>query len=55
MLAATALFAIIITAYKFYVQRENRKLDKGGADAVSAMRYGVTQEQVSLGWRYGGY
>jgi hypothetical protein len=45
----------LITAYKFYVRRENRRLDAGGEEAKKAMRHGVTQEQVDLGWRYVGY
>ncbi len=55
VLAATTLFAITLTVYKFYVTNENRKLDAGGDRAREAMKYGVTQEQVDLGWRYLGY
>ncbi|WRT70324.1 uncharacterized protein IL334_007322 [Kwoniella shivajii] len=55
VLACNVLFLIIITAYKFYVRRENAKLDAGGEKARHAMRHGITQEQVDLGWRYVGY
>jgi hypothetical protein len=51
----TCLYATIITLYKFYVMRENRKLEEGGEAAKHAMRHGITQEQLDLGWRYVGY
>lgn len=55
VLAVTVTYATIITCYKFYVNRENRKLDQGGDSAKHAMRHGITQEQLDLGWRYVGY
>ncbi|KAK6909495.1 hypothetical protein I203_103514 [Kwoniella mangroviensis CBS 8507] len=55
VLACDVVFLIIITGYRFYVRRENAKLDAGGEKARHAMRHGITQEQVDLGWRYVGY
>jgi uncharacterized membrane protein (DUF485 family) len=55
VLGVTVLYATIITVYKFYVTRENKKLDQGGQAAKHAMRHGITQEQIDLGWRYVGY
>jgi hypothetical protein len=49
------LFAIDITAYRFWVRRENRKLDTGGDKARETMKGGVTQEQIDMGWRYVGF
>ena len=53
--AAAFLFALTITAYRFYVRRQNRLLDGSPEDVAKAMRNGVTQEQVDMGWRYEGY
>lgn len=55
VLACNLMFLAVFTAYRLYVRRENRRLDAGGADEAHARRYGVTQEQVDLGWRYVGY
>ncbi|GFZ48492.1 hypothetical protein JCM24511_06240 [Saitozyma sp. JCM 24511] len=55
LFGANIIFMCLITTYKFYVRRENRRLDAGGEEAKKAMRHGVTQEQVDLGWRYVGY
>jgi hypothetical protein len=55
VLGNAALFVIAITGYKFWVLNENKKLDKGGEAAESTKRYGVTDQQIKLGWRYEGY
>ncbi|WVR07255.1 hypothetical protein IAU60_004296 [Kwoniella sp. DSM 27419] len=55
VLACNTLFMLVITGYRFYVRRENRKLDAGGDQAKHAMRHGITQQQIDLGWRYVGY
>lgn len=55
VLAVTIVFACLITAYRFFVIRENKRLDAGGNEAVRTMRHGVTQEQLDMGWRYVGY
>jgi hypothetical protein len=55
VLAVTILFACLITLYRFFVIRENRRLDAGGAEALKTTKFGVTQEQLDMGWRYVGY
>jgi len=55
VLACNLIFLVVFTGYRFYVRRENRRLDAGGPQADRARRYGITQEQVDLGWRYVGY
>ena len=55
VLGALTMFMITITTYRFYVIRENKKLDAGGESRQHAMRHGITQEQIDLGWRYVGY
>ena len=49
------LFAITITGYRWHVRRENQKLDEGGERARETMKWGVTQQQIDMGWRYEGY
>ncbi|WWC63807.1 uncharacterized protein I303_106412 [Kwoniella dejecticola CBS 10117] len=46
---------LILTAYRWHVRRENKMLDAGGAQALKAMKNGVSQQQMDLGWRYVGY
>ncbi|RSH82266.1 hypothetical protein EHS25_005976 [Saitozyma podzolica] len=55
LLAIDVVFAVVITVYKVWVGRENRKLDQGGDKAKETMKGGVTQQQIDLGWRYVGY
>ncbi|AFR96826.2 nicotinamide mononucleotide permease [Cryptococcus neoformans] len=55
VLAVNVVFLCIITFYRFFVRRENRRLDAGGEEARAVMRRGVTEEQMSLGWRFVGY
>ncbi|AAW46132.2 conserved hypothetical protein [Cryptococcus deneoformans JEC21] len=54
-IGAAVLFLITITAYRFYVRRENRLLDGTPEEVARVMKRGVTQEQVDMGWRYEGY
>ncbi|KAM0750917.1 MFS general substrate transporter [Meredithblackwellia eburnea MCA 4105] len=43
----------LLTFYRWWVLRENRRLDSGDpAQIALVMKGGVTQEQVDLGWRY---
>lgn len=49
------LFALTITIYRWHVRNENKKLDEGGERAKETMRWGVTQQQIDMGWRYEGY
>lgn len=55
VLAVNVVFLCIITFYRFFVRRENCRLDAGGEEARAVMRRGVTEEQMSLGWRFVGY
>lgn len=55
VLANAALFVIAITGYKYWVRNENKKLEAGGEAAESTKRFGVTDQQIKLGWRYEGY
>lgn len=55
VIGAAVLFLITITAYRFYVRRENRLLDGTPEEVARVMKRGVTQEQVDMGWRYEGY
>ncbi|KAE8539122.1 hypothetical protein D1P53_005494 [Cryptococcus gattii VGV] len=55
VLAVNVVFLCIITFYRFFVRRENRRLDAGGEQARAVMSRGVTEEQMSLGWRFVGY
>lgn len=50
-----ALFFITITVYRFHVRKLNRLLDGTPEEVAQAMKSGVTQTQVDLGWRYIGY
>ncbi|KAL1880646.1 hypothetical protein Daus18300_001257 [Diaporthe australafricana] len=53
LMACAVLFAATITVYRWLVLRENRRLDSGDqAEIAKAIKGGVTQEMVSLGWRY---
>lgn len=53
LMGCAVLFAATITVYRWLVLRENRRLDSGDpAEIAKAMKGGVTQEMVSLGWRY---
>lgn len=45
----------LITIYRFHVLKQNRLLDGSPEDVAKAMRNGVTQEQVDMGWRYEGF
>ena len=46
---------LTITGYKLYIRKQNTLLDGTPEQVVQAMRYGITQEQVDMGWRYEGY
>ncbi|WVW81041.1 hypothetical protein I302_103032 [Kwoniella bestiolae CBS 10118] len=55
LLASGVVFATTITAYKFYLRRQNQKLEAGGDRARETMKHGVTQQMIDMGWRYEGY
>lgn len=53
MIGCAALFALTITAYRWVVHRENRRLDSGEPDQIAkVVRGGVTTEMVDINWRY---
>jgi hypothetical protein len=53
VLGCATLFALTITLYRWYVLNENKKLASGDPEKIaSAMKGGITQEMVDLGWRY---
>ena len=54
LFAAAFIFMITINVYRFYILRENKKLDAGGETAQKAMRFGITSQQADMGWRYEG-
>lgn len=51
---ATAFF-IVIVGYTIHVRRLNKLLAGTPEEQRRAMKSGVTQQQVDLGWRYLGY
>ncbi|CAI6089327.1 unnamed protein product [Clonostachys chloroleuca] len=55
VLACTVVFFITITIYRWNVRRLNNLLDGSPEDQRKAMKSGVTQQQVDLGWRYIGF
>ena len=55
LLACATMFALVITGYRFYVRRLNALLDGTPEQQRKAVRRGVTQQQVDMGWRYTGY
>jgi D-alanyl-lipoteichoic acid acyltransferase DltB (MBOAT superfamily) len=56
LLGCAIAFLALITAYRFYVRNENKKLDKaqnGDEAAIAELtRTGITLEMIALGWRY---
>jgi hypothetical protein len=48
-------FVTVITIYRFHVRRLNRLLGGTEEEQRRAMKSGVTQQQVDLGWRYIGF
>ncbi|OJJ95634.1 hypothetical protein ASPACDRAFT_35941 [Aspergillus aculeatus ATCC 16872] len=53
LMGAAVLLAATMTAYRWLVLRENRRLDSEVDEEVrKAMKGGVTEEMVRLGWRY---
>ncbi|KAF2625129.1 MFS general substrate transporter [Macroventuria anomochaeta] len=46
-------FAATITFYRWFVRRENKRLDSGDPDQIAkVIKGGVTEEMVQLDWRY---
>lgn len=55
LMACVVSFLVTITLYLFYVRRINKLLDGTPEQQARAMKTGITQQQVDLGWRYIGY
>jgi divalent metal cation (Fe/Co/Zn/Cd) transporter len=55
VLGCAVSFFITITLYRMHVRKLNRLLDGSEEDQQKAMKSGVTQQQVNLGWRYIGF
>nr|XP_031860059.1 uncharacterized protein CI109_004422 [Kwoniella shandongensis]KAA5527131.1 hypothetical protein CI109_004422 [Kwoniella shandongensis] len=56
LIASAVVFAITITAYRFFVRHQNKLLDSQEPEKVKkAIKFGVTQQQVEMGWRYEGF
>ncbi|KAJ5350067.1 hypothetical protein N7541_007794 [Penicillium brevicompactum] len=53
LMGAAVLFGITITAYRWLVLRENKRLDSGDPAQIDLVKKGgVTEEMVQLNWRY---
>lgn len=53
LMGCALLFALTITAYRWMVLRENKRLDSGEPELIAkAIKGGVTEEMVALNWRY---
>jgi MFS family permease len=53
LMGCALLFAATITVYRWLVLRENKRLDSGDPEKVAkVVKGGVTEEMVSLNWRY---
>ncbi|WVF70353.1 hypothetical protein IAT40_005143 [Kwoniella sp. CBS 6097] len=55
LLASGFIFALTLTGYRWFILRENKKLDAGGEIARQTMKYGVTEAMIDLGWRHEGF
>ncbi|SPO01722.1 related to nicotinamide mononucleotide permease [Cephalotrichum gorgonifer] len=55
LLGCAFAFLVTITGYLFWVRKMNKLLGGSEEDQRRAMKGGVTQQQVDLGWRYIGY
>ncbi|KAJ3550212.1 hypothetical protein NM208_g92 [Fusarium decemcellulare] len=55
LLGCTVAFFIVITGYLVHVRRMNQLLGGTPEEQRRAMKGGVTQQQVDLGWRYIGF
>lgn len=55
MLACVAVFFLTITGYRWHVRKLNKLLGGTPEQQNRAMKSGVTQQQIDLGWRYIGY
>ncbi|KAK8063092.1 MFS general substrate transporter [Apiospora hydei] len=55
LLACVAVFFVTITAYRWHVRNLNKLLGGTPEQQGRAMKSGVTQQQMDLGWRYIGY
>lgn len=55
-MALSVIFMILISGYKIFTDRQNKHLNDGGDKMEKASkRFGITNEQISMGWRYEAY
>ena len=53
LMGAAVLFGVTITAYRWLVLRENKRLDSGDPAQIALVKKGgVTDEMIQLNWRY---
>ncbi|KAK7912290.1 MFS transporter, partial [Apiospora marii] len=52
LLACVAVLFLTITVYRWHVRRLNKLLGGTPEEQSRAMKSGVTQQQIDLGWRY---
>jgi MFS family permease len=53
LMGCAFLFAVTITVYRWFVLRENERLDSGEPEKIAkVMKGGVTEEMIQLNWRY---
>jgi MFS family permease len=53
LMGAAVLFGFTVTAYRWLVLRENKRLDSGDPVQIAkVVKGGVTEEMISLNWRY---
>jgi MFS family permease len=53
LMGAAILFGFTITAYRWLVLRENKRMDSGDpVQMAKVVKGGVTDEMISLNWRY---
>ncbi|KAI1100139.1 major facilitator superfamily domain-containing protein [Jackrogersella minutella] len=55
LLGCAAAFLLTVTLYLMYVRRMNTLLSGTPEEQHRAMKSGVTQQQIDIGWRYIGY
>lgn len=53
LMGCAFIFMLTITFYRWYILRENKRLDSGEPEQIAkVIKGGVTEEMVQLGWRY---
>ncbi|KAF2786607.1 MFS general substrate transporter [Melanomma pulvis-pyrius CBS 109.77] len=53
LMGCAFLFAATITVYRWFVRRENARMDSGSPEEIAkVIKGGVTEEMLQLNWRY---